>query len=189
VPLRLPTTARVVSVTIAARADLGAGRTFDAELKSAYPQLLSLALSPEIVADNTAGAAAGGTGTYRVSPEPALLPASVENALSIARGADLVIVSSYIGASTNTASMTPTRGVPELLNALGASGTKVVLVSFLNPYLAQGLPLTEVHLIAWSPWTMSQRAAARALLGRTPITGQLPISIPGVAGFGTGLRR
>jgi len=189
VPMRLRKTARVVSVTISARADLAAGRTFDAELKGAYPQLLSLALSPEIVADNTAGAAAGGTGTYRVSPEPALLPASVENALSIARGADLVIVSSYIGASTNTASMTPTRGVPELLNALRASGTKVVLVSFLNPYLAQGLPLTEAHMIAWSPWTMSQRAAARALLGRAPITGQLPISIPGVASFGTGLKR
>lgn len=189
VPLRMPNTARVVSVSIAPRADLSAGRTFDAELKGAYPQLLSLALTPEIVADNTAGAAAGGTGTYRVSPEPALLPASVENALAIARGADLVIVSSYIGASTNTARMTPTRGVPELLTGLRASGTKVVLVSFLNPYLAQGLPLTDAHLIAWSPWTMSQRAAARALLGRTPISGRLPITIPGVASFGTGLTR
>ena len=189
VPLRLPKSARIVSVNISARADLGAGRAFDAELKSAYPQLLSLTLSPEIVADNTAGAAAGGTGTYRVSPEPALLPASVENALRIARDADLVIVSSYIGASTNTASMTPTRGVPELLNALRTSGTKVVLVSFLNPYLAQGLPLTEAHMIAWSPWAMSQRAAARALLGQASIGGRLPISIPGVAAYGTGLTR
>jgi beta-N-acetylhexosaminidase len=188
-PMRANNAARVVSITVSPRADLSAGRTFDAELKSAYPQLLSLSLSPEVVADNTAGAAAGGTGTYRVNPEPALLPASVENALSIARGADVVIVSSYIGASTNTATMTPTRGVPELLNGLRASGTKVVLVSFLNPYLAQGLPRTDAHLIAWSPFTMSQRGAARAMLGRAPITGRLPITIPGVGAFGTGVTR
>jgi beta-N-acetylhexosaminidase len=34
-----------------------------------------------------------------------------------------------------------------------------------------------------------QRAAARALLGQAPITGQLPITIPSVAPYGAGLRR
>lgn len=189
VPLRLPPTSRVVSITITPRVDLAAGRTFDADLKGAYPQLLSLTLSPEVVFDNTAGAAAGGTGAYRANPEPSLLPASVENAVNIAREADLVIVSSYIGASTNTASMAPTRGVPELLTALRQAGRRVILVSFLNPYLALGLPRVDAHVIAWSPWTPSQRAAARALLGRAPIGGQLPITLPGIAPFGTGLRR
>ncbi len=189
VPFRMAPQAKVVSITVTPRVDLSAGRTFDAELKSAYPQLLSLTLSPEVVFDNTAGAAGGGTGAYRASPEPALLPAAVENAISIARGADVVILSSYIGAATNTASMAPTRGVPELINGLRRAGTKVVLVSFLNPYLALGLPMTDAHLIAWSPWTMSQRAAARAMLGRAPITGQLPITLPGIAGYGAGLRR
>ncbi len=189
VPARLPNTSRVVSITVAPRADLSAGRTFDAELRGAYPQLLSLTLTPEVVADNTAGGAAGGAGGYRINPEPALLPASVTNALDIARGADLVIVSSYIGASTNTAVMTPTRGLPELLDGLRNARTRVVLVSFLNPYLAQGLPRTEAHLIAWSPFTVSQRAAARALLGRAPISGRLPITIPGVADYGAGIQR
>ena len=189
VPFRMPAQSRVVSISVTPRVDLSAGRTFDAELKSAYPQLLSLTLSPEVVFDNTAGAAAGGTGAYRANPEPALLPASVENAVNIARGADIVIVSSYIGASTNTATMAPTRGLPDLIDGLRRAGTKVVLVSFLNPYLALGLPRTDAHLIAWSPWTMSQRAAARALLGRVPIGGQLPITLPGIAPYGAGLRR
>ncbi len=189
VPFKMAPTSRVVSITITPRADLSAGRTFDAELKSSYAQLLSLTLSPETVFDNTAGAAAGGTGAYLANPEPALLPAAVQNAISIASNADVVIVSSYIGASTNTATMAPTRGVPELLNGLRRAGVKVVLVSFNNPYLALGLPSTEAHLIAWSPWTLSQRAAARALLGKAPITGQLPITIPGVAAYGTGLKR
>ncbi len=188
-PLQPTGTSRVVSISVSPRADLSAGRTFDAELRTSIPQLLSLTLSPETVADNTAGAAAGGTGTYRINPEPVLLPASVENALSIARGADVVLVSSYIGAGTNTARLSPTRGLPELINGLRASGTRVILISFLNPYLALGLPRADAHMIAWSPWTLSQRAAARALLGKSPITGTLPISIPGVANFGTGVRR
>ncbi len=189
VPLRVPASSRVVSITITPRADLSAGRTFDAELKTVYKELLSLTLSPEVVFDNTAGAAAGGTGTYRANPEPALLPAAVANTVNIAQAADLVVVSSYLGASTNTATMAPTQGLPELLTALERAGRRVVLVSFLNPYLALGLPRTEAHLIAWSPWTLSQRAAARALLGRAPITGRLPITLPGIAPFGAGLQR
>jgi beta-N-acetylhexosaminidase len=189
VPFRMARTARVVSISVAPRTDLGAGRGFDAELRSAYPQLQSVTLIPEVVAELTAGAASGGSGAYKVSPDPAILPAAVENALNIARGADLVVVSSYVGAATNTASMVPTKGVPELLNGLRGAGTKVVLVSFNNPYLQLGLPLTEAHLLAWGPWTPSQRAAARALLGKSPIGGTLPITLPGVAPYGFGLTR
>ena len=189
VPFKMPRQAKVVSITVSSRVDLSAGRGFDAELRSAYPNLLSLTLTPEVVADATAGAAAGNAGGYKVTPDPAILPASVENALAIARGADLVLVSSYVGATSNTASMVPTRGLPELLDGLRAGNTKVVLVSFNNPYLQLGLPLTEAHLIAWSPWTSSQRAAARAMLGRAPITGKLPITLPGVADYGFGLTR
>jgi beta-N-acetylhexosaminidase len=43
--------------------------------------------------------------------------------------------------------------------------------------------------VAWGSAPVSQRAAARALLGLSPITGQLPITIPSVAGYGAGLRR
>jgi beta-N-acetylhexosaminidase len=189
VPFTMPREARVVSITVGSRVDISAGRSFDAELRSAYPNTQSLQLTPEVVAEATAGAASGTSGGYRASPDPAILPASVENALNIARGADMVIVSSYIGAATNTAAMVPTKGLPELLNGLKAANTKVVLVSFNNPYLQLGLPLTDAHLLAWSAWGPSQRAAARALVGKAPITGVLPISIPGVATFGDGIRR
>jgi beta-N-acetylhexosaminidase len=176
-----------VSLSVASRTELSAGTVFNAELRSKYPQLLALNLLPEVVFDATAGAAAGGA--YNASPTPALLDAAVDNALRIASGADVAIVSSYIGASTTTSSMAPTVGLARLIDGLHKAGTKVVLVSFANPYLALNLPQTEAHLLAWSASSMSQRAAARALLGRAPITGQLPITIPGVAPFGAGLRR
>ena len=190
VPLgRLPRTSRLVSFTIAPRAELSAGATFNGELQRMFPQLRSQIMTPEIVFDATAGAASGGTGAYVASPTPRLLPAIVDNALHAAEGAEVVIVSSYFGASSSTATMAATGGLTELLDGLKKAGQKVVLISFANPYLAQGLPATPVFIEAWSASPLSQRAAARALLGLAPITGQLPISIPSVAPYGTGLRR
>ncbi|MEP6730540.1 MAG: glycoside hydrolase family 3 N-terminal domain-containing protein [bacterium] len=185
----LPRTSRVVSLTIAPRAELSAGATFNGELQRVFPQLRTQIMTPEIVFDATAGAASGGTGAYVASPVPRLLPAIVDNALHAAEGADVVIVSSYFGASSSTATMAATGGLPELIDGLQKAGRKVVLVSFANPYLAWGLPATPVFLEAWSASPLSQRAAARALLGLAPITGQLPITIPSVAPYGTGIRR
>jgi beta-N-acetylhexosaminidase len=76
-----------------------------------------------------------------------------------------------------------------LLDSLQRSGAKVVLVTFSNPYIASELPATPAYVVAWGSAPVSQRAAARAMLGLAPITGQLPITIPSVAGYGTGLRR
>jgi beta-N-acetylhexosaminidase len=193
VPLgRLPRTARVVSVTIAPKVDLGAGTTFNAELARAFPSLRSLTLSPESLYGAASGAGAGAAvtgGTYVASPQPALFPASVENALRAAQGADVVIISSYFGASSATARLAAPEGMGALIDSLQKSGTKVVLATFSNPYIASELPSTSAYLIAWGSLPVSQRAAARALLGAAPITGQLPITIPAVAGYGAGLRR
>ncbi|MDB4916002.1 MAG: beta-N-acetylhexosaminidase [Gemmatimonadetes bacterium] len=186
---RLPRTSKVVSLSIAPRAELSAGTTFNAELQRYFPQLRTQVLTPETVFDATAGAASGGTGAYIASPVPRLLPSVVENALRAADGSDLVIVSSYFGASSSTATMSATGGLAELIDGLQKAGRKVVLVSFANPYLAQDLPATPVFLEAWSASPLSQRAAAHGLLGLAPITGQLPVSIPAVAPYGTGLRR
>ncbi|HEY2065287.1 MAG TPA: glycoside hydrolase family 3 N-terminal domain-containing protein [Gemmatimonadaceae bacterium] len=192
VPLStLPKTARVVSITLASRTDLGAGSTFNAELVRAFPQLRALTLSPDAVfgaPSGAAGAAVGG-GTYVASPQPALLPASVENALRAAKGADVVIVSSYFGASSSTARLAAPDGMDSLLAGIQREGSKVILATFSNPYIALDLPPTSAYLVAWGGLPVSQRAAARALLGLAPITGQLPISIPSVAGYGAGLRR
>jgi len=190
IPLgRMPRGTKVVSFTIAPRAELSAGVTFDAELRHVFPQLRTQIMTPEIVFDATAGAASGGTSAYVASPVPRLLPAILENALRAADGADVVIVSSYFGASSSTATMSATGGLPELIAGLQKAGRRVVLVSFANPYLAQDLPATPVFLEAWSASPLSQRAAARALAGLAPISGQLPITIPSVAAFGAGLHR
>jgi beta-N-acetylhexosaminidase len=192
VPLsRLPHTARIVSLTIAPKVDLGAGSAFNAELSRVFPALRALTLSPESLYGSSgagAGAAVAG-GTYVASPQPALFPASVENALRASQGADVVIVSSYFGASSATARLAAPGGMAELIDALKRNRAKVVLATFSNPYIASELPSTPAYLVAWGSAPVSQRAAARGLLGLAPISGQLPITIPSVAGYGAGLKR
>ena len=187
----LPQTSRIVSVTIAPRTDLGAGVAFNAELARVFPSLRSIAMSTEQVFDATAAAAAtpGQNAQYLATPQPRLLPALVENALRGAQGADLVIVSSYFGASSSTSRLAAPEGMADLLTGLQKAGTRVVLATFSNPYLAQDLPPVSSYLIAYGGSPLMQRAAARALLGLAPITGQLPITIPSVAPYGAGIRR
>jgi beta-N-acetylhexosaminidase len=187
----LPGSARVVSVTIAPRTDLGAGATFNAELARVFPSLRSISLTTEQVFDATAAAAAtpGQNAQYIATPQPRLLPALVENALRGAQGADLVIVSSYFGASSSTSRLAAPEGMADLLTGLQKAGTRTVLATFSNPYIAQDLPPVSSYLVAWGGSPLMQRAAARALLGVAPITGQLPITIPSVAPYGAGLRR
>jgi len=190
---RMPRTSRIVSVTIAPRTDLGAGVAFNAELARMFPSLRSLSLTTDQVFDATAAVAtpgqAGRPPAYLASPQPRLVPALVENALRGAQGADLVIVSSYFGASSSTSRLSAPEGMSDLLDGLQKAGARVVLATFSNPYLAQDLPPTPAYLVAWGSAPIVQRAAARALLGLAPIGGQLPITIPSVAPYGAGLRR
>ena len=62
-----------------------------------------------------------------------------------------------------------------------------VITAFGNPYVLQQFPQTGTYVIAWAPWEPAQSAAARALLGRAPITGRLPIPIPPYHQVGDGI--
>jgi beta-N-acetylhexosaminidase len=60
-----------------------------------------------------------------------------------------------------------------------------VLITFGSPYLLNQTPSVKSYLLAWSGRAASERAAARALLGYSPIAGHLPIRVPPYGlGFG-----
>ena len=61
------------------------------------------------------------------------------------------------------------------------------LVSFGSPYLLNQTPGVKSYLIAWSGARVAERAAARALLGLSPIRGHLPIRVPPGYGVGWGI--
>lgn len=62
-----------------------------------------------------------------------------------------------------------------------------VLVSLGSPYLLNQTPSVKSYVIAWSGVRPAEKAAARALLGWSPIRGTLPIRIPPAYPIGYGM--
>ena len=158
-------TKRVLSITIARRADLSAGNSFNAELRSRLPKLRTEFTSTEDASLNY----------------PRLLAA--------ADSADVVIVGSYVGQSWDAVSASAPEAFTNFVQTLVSRGRKPIVVAFGNPYLLQQLPWVGTYLVAWGGFPVSQVAAARALTGAAPISGRLPISIPPYAVIGVGEER
>ena len=167
VPLAGLRGSRVLSITVAPRADLAAGVTFNATLRRGVPRLRTELL----VSDVDAGVGA------------------VERLFATADSADVVIVSSFVIQTSSSATSAAPGGLTALVNGLVTRGRRPVVMAFGNPYLLREIPQVGAYLIAWGGSTASQSAAARALLGEAPITGRLPISIPPVAPLGAGVSR
>ena len=156
---------RVLSITLARRADLSAGNAFNAELRTRLPKLRTEFASMEDASLNY----------------PRLLAAS--------DSADVVIVGSYVGQSWDATSASAPEAFTNFVQTLVSRGRKPIVVAFGNPYLLQQLPWVGTYLVAWGGFPVSQVAAARALTGAAPISGRLPISIPPYAAIGVGEER
>jgi beta-N-acetylhexosaminidase len=156
----------LLAVTVARRADLGAGRDFNAELRTRYPGMREIFVDSEDA------------------------DFDYERVLRMADLAEVTVVSSYslAGFDVQRTNSAP-RAFVEFIRDLQRRPTRTIVVAFGNPYLLREIPDVPAYMIAWSGFPVSQRAAARALLGTASISGRLPISIPPVARFGEGIQR
>jgi beta-N-acetylhexosaminidase len=157
--------ARVLSVTYSRRPDLAAGVTFDSELRRQFPTLRS---------------------EFVDAASPVF---DLQRILQVADSADIVIVGSYVSHSWSATTVAAPRAFVDFVEELRRRGRPPVVVAFGNPYLLQQIPEVAAYVVAWGGFPVSQRAAARALLGAAPIGGRLPISIPPVAHRGAGESR
>jgi beta-N-acetylhexosaminidase len=164
VPIALGT-AKVLSITLARRADLGAGNAFNAELRASLPNLRT-----EFMATEDA-------------------PLNFPRLIAAADSADVTIVGSYVGQTWDAVTASAPQAFASFVQTLVQRGRKPIVIAFGNPYLLQQLPSIGAYLVAWGGFPVSQTAAARALLGSSAISGHLPISIPPYAGRGTGIER
>ncbi len=163
---RLPRSRRVLSITLARRADLAAGSAFDAELRRHFSTVRSELVNADAPAN-----------------------AEWDRLLRVARPFDVVVVSSYVSHAWNATSADAPKEFANFVNSLVRARKRPIVVSLGNPYLLQQLRGVPAYLIAWSGISASQRAAARALLGTNAITGRLPIRIPPSTSIGAGLMR
>jgi beta-N-acetylhexosaminidase len=157
--------AKVLSITLARRADLGAGNAFNAELRTGLPNLRTEFMSTEDAALNF----------------PRLIAA--------ADSADITIIGSYVGQNWDAVTASAPQAFASFIQTLMQRGRRPIVIAFGNPYLLQQLPGVGTYLVAWGGFPVSQTAAARALLGTSAISGHLPITIPPYASRGTGIER
>jgi beta-N-acetylhexosaminidase len=161
----LPTQRRILSLTYASASDVIAGRIFNQTLESEGKIVRGITVDSRTTeADWNAIRAA-------------------------ADSFDVVIASIYIVPTAFAGAIQVKGDLPALVDTLVKSGRNVVAVSFGSPYVFMSVPNVPAYLLAWGPAPVSQRAAARALMGDTPITGHLPVSIPPALRFGEGLIR
>ncbi|HEX2060621.1 MAG TPA: glycoside hydrolase family 3 N-terminal domain-containing protein, partial [Thermoanaerobaculia bacterium] len=66
--------------------------------------------------------------------------------------------------------------VPEEIKAL-ASHNKTIAVAFGSPYILRELGDVSTFVCAWGVQPVLQRAAIRAILGRAPMPGRLPVTV------------
>ncbi len=74
-----------------------------------------------------------------------------------------------------------------LAEEIGKTRTPAVVIVFGSPYVIAAMPNGPAYLAAYGPHPVSQRAAARALLGDIDISGKLPVTLPGLYPRGHGL--
>jgi beta-N-acetylhexosaminidase len=119
-----------------------------------------------------------------VADVPALYPSTtaVQAALDKVAGASIVIVGTYqFGLPTS-----PNAAL--LIRRLIDGPSPVVAVSLMNPYDLSLSTGASAAVCAYGMTTSSLEAAARLLFGEIPARGRLPVSVPGVAARGGGLR-
>ena len=151
---RLNKGARILSVTYAHRADLGAGVTFDAELRRTFPALRSEYVSAD-------------------DDRPDFF-----HLFAIADSADVILVSSYVAHSSTVTTVDVPRSFVDFIEELQKRKEHPIILAFGNPYFLRQIPDVGAYVVAWGGFPVSQGAAARAILGTIPMSGQLPITIP-----------
>ncbi len=163
--------ARTLSITYAAPDDLLAGRTFNATLRA-----------------HSAPSSPGSVQSARIGPET---PWPVyDSLLDLARRADAVLIGVYLPPRSGSGSIGAPSALGAFVEAVGrAGGGAATVVSFGNPYLLSDLPGARSYLAAWGGREVSQRAAARAVVGAVDVAGRLPVSIPPLHTRGDGLTR
>lgn len=103
-------------------------------------------------------------------------------------GFDVVIYSLAVRARSGKGSVALPAAGKRVADRLIANRTPVIVISFGNPYLLMAIPNSPSYLLAYSPFPVSQRAAAKAVLGEIEVGGQLPVSLPGLYPRNHGLK-
>ena len=116
-------------------------------------------------------------------------PADQQAVLDAAARADVVLLALFVHLESGRGSIAlPDSGV-QLAHELLAASRPVAVLSFGSPYLVSEFPEMKTCVLAWGGQPDAQTALARALVGQAAMTGRTPVTIPGIAARGAGIRK
>ena len=173
VPLKVARDARVLYLSVL---DYPSGwriaapsRTFIPELRQRWPNVTAIELSDRST------------------------PSEIELVRAMAPRYDAIVVSVFVRAASASGRMDLAaplmRLMQDLTRATNASKQPFVTTFFGNPYVATFLPDLPAMLLTYDFYDLAEASAVRALAGEAPISGKLPIDLPGLAPVGTGIVR
>ncbi len=116
-------------------------------------------------------------------PKPELEAAACDTCMCSA-----IIVAAFISVAAEKGSVALPGDLAPFIQKLSEGPVPVVFVSVGNPYLLASAPKVAAYLATFSITAPSEAAAVKALFGEIPITGHLPVSIPGFAALGDGIQ-
>ncbi len=99
-----------------------------------------------------------------------------------------VALIAYVTASAYRGNVELAGGYPAFVQKVLASGKPVALVAMGNPYLLRTYPGVAAYLATYSTAMPSEVSSVKALLGEMEVNGRLPVTIPGLATIGFGLK-
>ena len=123
---------------------------------------------------------------FKVGPSASL--AALDSIALASKGADRVIVATYVRRIEGEGRFAIPQHIADWIDTL-ASRERVIVVSLGNPYLIRQFPRVGTYLVTYGVADVLERAGARAALGRSAITGTIPVSLPGFFARGDGIRR
>jgi beta-N-acetylhexosaminidase len=173
VPLRVPRESSILYLSVL---DYPSGwriaapsRTFLPELRRRWPGVTAIELSDRSTTEE------------------------VELVRASASRYDAIVVSVFVRASSASGRMDLTPPLVKLLQDISRSTQStpkpMITVFFGNPYVPMGLPTLPAMMLTYDFYDLAEGSAVRALAGEAPITGRLPIALPGMFDAGWGMVR
>jgi beta-N-acetylhexosaminidase len=127
------------------------------------------------------------TKTNVVLLDPAMSKADLDAAQG-APGCGAIVIVAYANVSSYRGSVALPGEFTGFVNALLSGTAPVAMISLGNPYLVRSFPNVKTYVATFSTTATSETAAVKAMFGEIPISGHLPVTIPGIAKYGDGIQ-
>ena len=105
-----------------------------------------------------------------------------------AGNADVMLVGIYLSVVAWKGGSRFSKPLENFLGSLARQETPVIVVAFGDPYILGKIPPPTAALTPFNGTYLAEQSVARAVTGRIPITGKLPVTIPGCYARGSGIR-